>query len=222
MDIITATENGDLDKVREFLRTNPSLANDPGPGEQPIHYAARFNHIHIIEELLKHGADPNARDCDSRTPLHHAAENALEAVMFLIQHRVDLNPEDQYGFTPLVLAIRERSDPNENIAKALLAAGAEYDVHAAVAWGDIARLKEILTQDRDTIRKLTQKKQDVVFGDALIGMGLIEVNYVELLEILFQHGLKPSKVLVQQEEKQYGAGEIKDCLLRYLEKENAG
>lgn len=217
MDIITATENGDLDKVREFLRTNPSLANDPGPGEQPIHYAARFNHIDIIEELLKHGADPNARDCDGRAPLHYAAPNALDAAKFLIQHHVDLNPEDQYGFTPLVLAIRERSDPNENIPKALLAAGAEYDVHAAVAWGDIARVKEILAKDPDSIRKLSPKKQNVVFGDALIGMGLIEESYIEMLEVLFQHGLQPSKILVEREEKQYGAGEIKDFLLRYLQ-----
>jgi ankyrin repeat protein len=175
-----------------------------------------------MDELMKHGADPNVPDCDGRTPLNHAAENALEAVMFLIQHHVDLNIEDNCGYTPLVRAIQERSPRSEEIAKALLAAGAEYDVHAASAWGDIARLKEILTQDPDAIRKLTQKKQDVVFGDALIGMGLIEVNYVELLEILFQHGLIPSKVLVEQEEKQYGAGEIKNCLLRYLEKDNAG
>jgi hypothetical protein len=53
-------------------------------------------------------------------------------------------------------------------------------------------------------------------GDALIGMGLIEVNYIEMLELLFEHGLRPSKSLVEQQIRGY-EGETREFLLRYLE-----
>jgi ankyrin repeat protein len=217
MDILTAASNGDLQKVKDILRTDPTLAY--GPGEGPIHWAAKCNHIDIMEELIRRGADPNGGDCEGRTPLHYAAEDALEAVKFLFQYHVDLNPEDELGYTPLVLAIRERSGRAEEIAKALLAAGAEYNLLAAAAWGDTARLREILAKDHDAVHKLSQKKQDILFGEALIAMGLIEENYVELLEILFDYGLRPSKCIVVPEIHAY-EGEVKEFLLRYLLQDN--
>jgi ankyrin repeat protein len=217
MDILTAASNGDLQKVKEILRTNPKLACEPGEG--PIHWAAKCNHVDIMVELMKHGADPNAPDCEGRTPLHYAAEDSLQAARFLIQQHVDLNPEDELGYTPLVLAIRERTPHGDEIAEALLAAGAEYNLLAAAAWGDIARLRETLAKDHDAIHKLSQTKQDILLGEALIGMGLIDENYVEMLEVLFEYGLRPSKCIVVPEVHAF-EGEVKEFLLHYLLQDN--
>jgi ankyrin repeat protein len=211
MDIVDAAENGELETVRAILTSSPALA------QKAIYGAARFNHVEILAELLKHGADLNLPEGDGRTALHHAAEGAPEAVQFLIQNQVNLDPQDENGFTPMVWAIRQRSEAGNKIASALLEAGAKYDLHAAVSWGDLGRVKEILQKEPDTISKLDQKKQHAVFEDALIGMGLIEKNHVEMLEALFQHGLRPSKELVEQEVN-YSAGETKEFLLKYLAK----
>ncbi|KAJ7378358.1 hypothetical protein OS493_023613 [Desmophyllum pertusum] len=38
-----------------------------------MHYAVRYNHLHIIKLLLEHGADIEAKGEDDATPLHYAA-----------------------------------------------------------------------------------------------------------------------------------------------------
>jgi len=45
----------------------------------PLHYAAMYNHAHIITALLEYGADPEIRDGEGRTPMYYAQrdEHAL-------------------------------------------------------------------------------------------------------------------------------------------------
>src|SRR4029453_2220802 len=66
IDLPTACHTGDLDRVRELLRQNPSLANRlgdyegyyPGAGA-PLANAAPAGRLDIVQLLLDHGADPN-------------------------------------------------------------------------------------------------------------------------------------------------------------------
>ena len=70
----------DPDYVRALLRHGAS-ANDRRGGDPEgatgvralnataLHYAARAGFLRTIEVLLDHGADPDARDSDGRTPL---------------------------------------------------------------------------------------------------------------------------------------------------------
>ena len=70
--------------------------------------------------------DPNARDEDSMTPLHHAAMNDdADEISRLIEAGADVNARDEWSITPLHYAAR-RGNP-EIAARALIEAGANVD-----------------------------------------------------------------------------------------------
>jgi ankyrin repeat protein len=65
VDIHAAAGLGMLDKVKEWLAKDPSLVHAPGgDGQRPLHFASTTE---IIDFLLDHGADINARDVDHRS-----------------------------------------------------------------------------------------------------------------------------------------------------------
>lgn len=92
-----ALVGGDLPRVCEVLDAQPDLINRRMPdlwgtggtsGAAPLHWAAMFNHVAIIEELISRGADPTLRDetYDS-APLGWAREyERAEAAAVLEKH----------------------------------------------------------------------------------------------------------------------------------------
>ena len=53
-------------------------------GRTPLHFAARDNEVEMVELLLKHGADVNAKQNSGLTPLRVAMRNnAVEAADLL-------------------------------------------------------------------------------------------------------------------------------------------
>jgi ankyrin repeat protein len=64
VDIHAAAEQGMLDVLRELIEADPALINAKGPDRQrPLHFARSTE---VIDYLLEHGADINARDVDHR------------------------------------------------------------------------------------------------------------------------------------------------------------
>jgi ankyrin repeat protein len=66
IDLPTACHTGDIERVRELLRRDPSLANKVGEHEgyylgagAPLSNAAAVGRMDIVQLLLDHGADPN-------------------------------------------------------------------------------------------------------------------------------------------------------------------
>ena len=66
IDMPTACHTGDIERVRELLRDDPSLANRLGSHEgyylgagAPLANAAAVGRLDIVQLLLDHGADPN-------------------------------------------------------------------------------------------------------------------------------------------------------------------
>lgn len=80
------------------------------------------------------GAEPNARDDDGRTPLHHAASNGRrEVIAVLLGFGGDVSAADRELDTPLHCAAREK----QRLAVSLLeSAGA--DPEATNCWGLLA------------------------------------------------------------------------------------
>src|SRR3990172_6746593 len=79
-----------------------------------------------IEALLAKGADVNARDDISRTPLHMAAyEGKKEVAELLISKGADVNAKTDDGCTPLHVAVWWG---NKKVTELLISKGAEVNV----------------------------------------------------------------------------------------------
>ena len=76
---------------------------------RPLHAtAAGKGSNHLLQALLEHGADPNARQSGGLSPLHTAADRGdVEMARLLLEHGADPAVADDEGRTPLDLAREE-------------------------------------------------------------------------------------------------------------------
>ncbi len=116
-----AASLGNVRRVGELLRKNPSLVNArDASGNTPLHCAIAYFELGVVEELLAHGAEVNAQDNNGTTPLHILAAgvppNPPPGPPRSVQHTAT-------GLQGIHL----------RIAELLLTRG--VDVHARTAWG---------------------------------------------------------------------------------------
>eukprot|EP01045_Picozoa_sp_COSAG04_P016391 COSAG04_NODE_1363_length_7079_cov_19.484815_10_plen_315_part_01 len=73
-DLRAAAQAGDLGKTSALLDAglNPNAVAEMLGGWPPLHFAAKGGHTAAVSELLKHGADPFARDREGETALTQA------------------------------------------------------------------------------------------------------------------------------------------------------
>lgn len=119
IDVIEATEQGDLSKLSRLLERNPSLAQakDERPNAAKataLHYAAWSGHQEIAELLLSYGADIDLYDeTHDAPPIGWAGENGqTEMFNFLFSKGAKLNigQAAAYGELSLVQSMIEQ-DP---------------------------------------------------------------------------------------------------------------
>ena len=121
-----------------MLTANPNLAKDRDPRrhQTPLFWAAERGRRELVELLIRHGADVNARapdrsrstkgDQTGKTPLHVAAEGGHTAVIqTLLEKGANIDATDEVPFTPLHWAIRHERD---DAVKLLLEKGATVDL----------------------------------------------------------------------------------------------
>src|SRR5207302_288465 len=82
----------------------PRLLNARGPdGSTPFMYAVLYGDAAMLAQLLKRGADANARHDVNATPLMWAAMD-LEKTRILLAHGADVNARSDSLRTPLIIA----------------------------------------------------------------------------------------------------------------------
>ena len=95
--------------------------------------AVRRGDVQAVRELLRSGADVDARDRHGQTALMLAAHRGhAEIAVLLVEAGADLNVTAKYNLTALMLAIVAG---HAAVARALITAGADLDVRGTGAPG---------------------------------------------------------------------------------------
>ncbi|CAL8318004.1 unnamed protein product [Lota lota] len=101
--LLEAAKAGDQDTVKALCTSQSVNCRDQeGRLSTPLHVAAGFNRLGVVEYLLLHGADVHARDKGGLVPLHNACSYGhLEVAELLVRHGASVNVADLWKFTPL-------------------------------------------------------------------------------------------------------------------------
>ncbi|KAH8384004.1 hypothetical protein KR009_011649 [Drosophila setifemur] len=124
--LLEAAKAGDLDTVRRIVLNNPHSVNCrdlDGRHSTPLHFAAGFNRVPVVQFLLEHGAEVHMADKGGLVPLHNACSYGhYEVTELLVKHGANVNVPDLWKFTPLHEAAAKGK---YDICKLLLKQGAD-------------------------------------------------------------------------------------------------
>jgi ankyrin repeat protein len=122
-----------------------------------IHAAARLGMIDRVRELV--ARDPqlvHARGGDGQFPLHFAS--TVEIAAFLLDAGADIDARDidhESTAVQYMVCIRPH---RHAVAKYLISRGAQADIFAAAAIGDLALVERILNDDPETVRTTVNER----------------------------------------------------------------
>ncbi len=218
IDICTAAHTGDLNRVRELLDEDPTLANHApdyvtyylGSGT-PLKSAAAKGHIEIVKLLLERGADPNLPE-EGIAPHGHALYAAtsnghFEIAKLLLEHGAYPNPEVESSADALSIALMNK---DEKMVELLCSYGAARAVHIMAYYGDVqtaaavfaanpalADDPEALTnaagEDQEAFVRLLLRYQPDLPKRLNFPYWSVGAKTRELNELLFKHGMNPSQ-----------------------------
>src|SRR5206468_2004922 len=141
-----ACANGNVELLRSLLANDPTLVRAANPsashgGSTGLHAAAQHGHLDTVRLLLRHGADPNAREAgDSTYPLHWAAANRhIEVVRALLDAGGDVHgigddhDLDTIGWATFFHEPGRAPGDNPEVAALLVERGARHHIFSAIS-----------------------------------------------------------------------------------------
>ena len=155
-----------------------------------IHSAARLGKIELVRELLLSNPQlVHARGGDGQLPLHFAA--TVDIATVLLDHGANIDAQDiDHESTALQYMVCHQPDRHE-VAKFLVSRGAQVDIIAASAIGDLSLVERILDDDPEIVRTtITDRyfpKQNPKSGGSIYiyGFGLTKTPH--MLALQFGH-----------------------------------
>lgn len=91
-DLNSLTIKGDLKTIEDSWSKYSEQIESHKSGYTPLHEAARRGHSHIVDYLLKKGANVNALSVKQETALFYAAEGGhTDCEMLLLAHNADVH-----------------------------------------------------------------------------------------------------------------------------------
>ncbi len=107
----------DIAKLLLAYHANPNIQNQRG--QTPLHVAAICGSQELIELLIENKADIN-KTSEGWTPVHLAAVGNKNNLKVLIKAKSDLEMQDDLGYTPFCMAVREDLKDNIKILREAL------------------------------------------------------------------------------------------------------
>jgi ankyrin repeat protein len=102
--MVEALRTGDRQAFLKAAVDDPMLLNARGPeGSTPFMYAVLYEDAAFLDQLVKKGADVNARNDAKATALMWASTD-LEKARLLVAHGADVNAKSDDNRTPLMIA----------------------------------------------------------------------------------------------------------------------
>jgi ankyrin repeat protein len=210
IDLPTACHTGDIDRVRELLRQDPSLANTLGENEgyylgagAPLSNAAAVGRLDIVQLLLDHGADPNLPEeqiAPRGKALYHAVYHGhYEIAKLLLERGAFPNPPVESSGDALWVSQEWR--PDKRMEQLLLSYGATpterhtgddwrtdtnnwlriSPLHEAARKGDVSGARTLLQAGADLTARDDHIQSTPLAWAAKFGQ-------LEMVKFLLQHG----------------------------------
>jgi ankyrin repeat protein len=170
--VARALRERDLKQVRELLDTQPALvAKGDKRSNGPIHWATMTRQLDAIDELLRRGADIDARRMDGARPIHLTNGDYF--------YRGWRDVPRNWPVTP------------SQVMAHLKARGAFIDLPTACHTGDIDRVRELLRQDPTLANKIGEHEGYYLGAGAPLS-NAAAVGRMDIVQLLLDHGADPN------------------------------
>jgi ankyrin repeat protein len=170
--VALALRHHDLKRMRDLLDGEPALISKGDQhSNQPIHWATMTRQLDAIDELLRRGADINARRTDGARPIHLTNGDYF--------YRGWRDVPRSWPVTPA------------QVMAHLKARGAFIDLPTACHTGDIERVRELLRQDPSLANKVGEHEGYYLGAGAPVS-NAAAVGRMDIVQLLLDHGADPN------------------------------
>jgi len=150
---------GDLKRMEELIKGDPSLVNAKADGETPLLAAIRGGNVEMVEYLLKNGAQLGTKSRHRQSPLQVATYlGYADVAQLLLNHGVDIDERGPWGETALHWAAVKG---NKDVAALLLKRGADTNIQTSSHTMDlnVSTRNDVDPVERELSWFQTQEKQ---------------------------------------------------------------